>query len=556
LSAIAGVIFLFLLLGAVLWIGWKLDQATSLLASYYPTYETRSSFILLGKFAFARNLDYVSILLLIVCPTFLFLSLAAFARGNLARQTRRRTALTYTLLGIVALSPVSLGFSRLAAGIEPVDWVPTDSFWLQSISRDGTQILIGNTRKKNLGKVTHYVRPRSKWSGYSIDLIDLAEGRVRTIETNRIFRSLDISARFVEIGGKPQKVLLYKMHRGALSRVFADKIVLVDLETSRKKEIYSEHRFDENRGRGAYTSWSPDGQYFALIKRPPRDRKENGYIALADSSGNFIGKHMLAAPRESRLYEYGWDYKSRFYFTQYFEEPPQLIISRRISPDDMIPEEFPSAPFDNYVVSRISPDGRQIVLTKRPTVEAGKWKHGIYNVEDETYQSTSKRIGGYWSPDSRMSVRMVLADPPPGVEPKKGIHYSRLILYDKETGTSRPAIDEALPNLNVRRWSPSGKYLLLESRNYVEQLLDWGGTTFLLKDTRYVLNIENDAMTEINHPFEFERNRGHRLQWTLGDRLMWFDKDRLIATEIDGSKPEELFRIEKGKYYLYGKEVG
>ena len=42
--------------------------------------------------------------------------------------------------------------------------------------------------------------------------------------------------------------------------------------------------------------------------------------------------------------------------------------------------------------------------------------------------------------------------------------------------------------------------------------------------------------------------------WIFDDRLIWNTENRLIATDPDGSNPEEIFRIEDGRMYLYGEE--
>ena len=564
-SAIAGVIFVLLLFGAIVWIGWKLDQGTSVLDSF-PTYTTPSLFILLGKFSLTRNLDYLSILLLILCPSFLFLSLAAFAKGNMARQSPRRIALTYTLLAIVALSPVSLGFSRLLAGVDALDWTLSDSFQFQGVSSDGTRILLKRTQQKLLrGALAkgHYALPKKNWGGNSIVLVDLKEGRIRTIEKNRIFRDLDITAHFTGIRGEANKILLYKMHRGKLSRIFPERITLVDLEESWEKDIFSEYRSDETRGQGAYASWSPDGTYFALIKRPPKDTSEEAYIALSDSSGNLIGKHIIPTSRGSELWTNGWDYRSRLYFTQYSTDPSPLITCRRISPDNMIPEEIPNAPFENYSIYGMSPGGRRMVLVKRSDSDE-EWKYGVYDIARETYQPIAEdAVRMYyfrWSPDSRMLAYAVPADPPPGMEEKKRVWFSKLFLYDVETGTSRPVSDKPLANFSMHTWSPSGGHLLFSHKDLIEGQSDTGETIFVAKEptTHYVLAAGTGQITEVSYPFEFEDlkgyPKGYLLRWISEDKIIWFDREKLIATEPNGSNPQEIFRIEDGRYYLCGEE--
>jgi dipeptidyl aminopeptidase/acylaminoacyl peptidase len=564
LSAIAGVVFVFLLLGAIFWIGRTLDQGTSLLDSF-PTYRTPSFFILLGKFSFTRNLDYLSILLLILCPSCLFLSLAVFARGNMARQSRRRTTLAYTLLAIVALSPVSLGFSRLLAGVETLDWISSDTFLLQSVSPDGTRILLESTHKEILEEEKHYARPKTKWNGESIVLIDLPKDQISTIEENRIFSDLDIMPVFPDTEGEGNKILLYKNHRGRMSRVFPNKIVLVDLKESRKTDIFSEYRSDNNRDRDVYATCSADGKCFALVKRPPKDRKEEGYITLVDSSGKFIGKHILPSSRGVEFWVNGWDYRSRLYFSQYSAEPSPLITCRRISPDNMIPEEIPDIPLDNYGIYTISPDGQKMALAKRPDADE-EWKYGIYDIAKETYQPITVGAGRMsyfrWSPDNRMFAYTVPVDLPPGTDTGKAawLSLSTLFLYDVETGVSRPAFDNALAHFSLHTWSPSGEYLLFSTRDIIERQSNTGEPFYVPDGPRkyHVVDIKSGRITAVSYPFEYKDHEGYLgrylVRWISEDRLMWYDNKKLIATEYNGSNPQEIFRIENGKYYLYGEE--
>jgi hypothetical protein len=74
----------------------------------------------------------------------------------------------------------------------------------------------------------------------------------------------------------------------------------------------------------------------------------------------------------------------------------------------------------------------------------------------------------------------------------------------------------------------------------------------------YVLSAETRQITKIS---EIEARPGLRdswvghVKWIGEDRLIWKQEaNKIIATDFDGSNPKELFRIEDGKFYLYGEE--
>jgi hypothetical protein len=495
--------------------------------------------------------NYPVIVILILPPLLLLSSLALFAKGNVWKRTKKHIALAYAPSAIVALVPVAFGFSYLFKDAEKLTWAWIDEVLVRDISPDATRLVLRSGGK-------HLEYPRGYYSGRLFNKIrpgplvhvDLAERRIRT---------LDIEQRDYAFDVKGEKVILKRHIRSGIHPRYLSKAIhpheidLADFEDGWKRSLHAGRWFDRS---SAVAHWSIDGNYVSLIKYPSKNWKEDGSISIFDSDGNVLGEQPISHSEKAEMYWFGWDSDSRFYFSKTLMDPSPRTICWRFRPDNMIPEDVPSLSGDGFVQGHISPDGRRILIGRTHELPE-EWKYWIYDLshEKESRLDSKTMSGSKWSPSGRMLACVYRSEPPPGVTSEK-VHFNKLSLYDSETGESRSVLTEAVPNLNLLEWSPSGKYLLFKYPAYeYDRNRDRFNTVFKLN----VVSAETGLVSEIEILVSRYRNYYRRefdLHWISEDRLLWTEiwNGKLVATEFDGSNPEEIFRVDDGKFYLYGEE--
>jgi dipeptidyl aminopeptidase/acylaminoacyl peptidase len=184
----------------------------------------------------------------------------------------------------------------------------------------------------------------------------------------------------------------------------------------------------------------------------------------------------------------------------------------------------------------------------------------MYDLSEDKPLPLDKGIHRYlWSPDgSILAYAMPTASP--GGSPSG--RHSKLFIYKPETAQKHMIVSRPLPNLTLWSWSPSGKYLLLSTVDAEPASRDSGEESQPPSEITklYVLSCETMQLSEIKNLTSRRVLDGYvfrtELRWLSEDRLMWRHHDRLIATDKDGSNAKEIFKLEKGKFYLYGKEQG
>jgi len=551
LSSMIGVVLTLVFLGAFVW-GLKTAGAHDLypvdrIVNIYPDYKSDSMVSLFQRYSFPVRMDYLLILALIVCPILLFASLAAFVRGNMASQSRSRIALTYSLVALVALSTVALGVSRFSAGAEPLTWQSTGRINFPTVSPDGTRILVSLGQRWLRGPRTIWSEKRIPGSAVSGPLvsINLPERRIDIIETDRGYYQLGRRPRI-----RGDKMLLYSWNQRGWSRIFPSQIILSNLEGTWEKVLFTGRWFDfENKSR-AYTWWSVDGKYIALTAVWSKGLTGQGYNALFDSGGNVLWKQSPSKSDKAFPIILGWDGDSRLYLVSYSGSVPRKVSVSRIRPGEWIPEEVPALSGEGRYPQHPSPDGRWI-RNIRMTEPRGKREYWMYDTKQETHRFIAENLWHpSWSPDGQFLAYAVPVDVSAGTESpdSKSCH---LFLYEPNTGERYSLSTESLRDLQIEGWSPSGEYVLFRHSAPTEER-----HSHLVYDPMafYVFSTKTRQITEVAGEDTEWGEPYWPSGWILDDRLMWNIDNRLLVTDFDGSNPEEIFRVEDGKYYLYGEE--
>jgi hypothetical protein len=532
LSAIAATL-LAIILVYVLWrarLAWSSEISSIIF--FYPW----GGFKLFGKYVYQNNSSYSSVIPFIICPGLLFLSLALFAKGSAWRSSRKTIAQAYGLSGFVALVPMALGFTYLLSkGEEPIDIGrrTISHFRVDDVSRDGTQVWLATSVKTIV--------------------LDLPAREIRNPVYGRQYKYRS------PIGG--QELLTFDTHQGTKSQTSpremnpGDYLQMWKEKLSKSKREYIDHIIRRRKYFDFRTSWSIDEKYVALFSRPSEEMREDGFLALMDHEGNLLGEQVFPLLAGESIYSIGWDYDSRFYYYGVTKEHNPHTTIWRISPDSMAPEEVPNLSLDGSSFCHMSPDGRWI-LQLRSYKNPREWGYWMYDISGDRLQFVAQYIRPHlWSPDGKtLAFATTLGSP-------RGLY--KLGIYKPETGKTHMITPQTLRKLRLWSWSPSGKHLLLSFQT--EETANSGGEEAIPPSERpklYVLSTETIQMSKIEKPDSqrvSDRLRGYRklVHWVHGDKLIWeIDRNKLIATEYDGSNPEELFRVEDGKYYLYGEEVG
>ena len=549
LNSMVGVVLTLVFLGAFLWmlraVGTHDLYPVNRIVDLYPDYKPDSMFSLFQRYSFPKRMDYLSILALIVCPSLLFASLVVFVKGNMASQSRSRIALTYSLVAIVALSTTALGVSRLSAGAEPLTWQATGRINNATVSPDGTRILVSVGQRWLRGSRTIWSEKRMPGSAVDGPLvsINLPERRIGIIETDRGYYRLGRRPR----GIKDDKVLLYSSYQSGWSRIFPRKIILSNLEGTWEKVLFTGRWFDfENQSR-AYTWWSIDGRHIALTSL---ELNAQGFNAVFDSGGNVLWKQSPSKSNKAFPIILGWDGDSRLYLVSYSGSVPRKVSVSRVRPGEWIPEEVPALSGEGHYPQHPSPDGRWI-RNIRMTEPRGKREYWMYDTKQETHRFIAENLWHpSWSPDGQFLAYAVPVAVPAGTESpdSKSCH---LFLYEPNTGESHSLSTDALRDLQIEGWSPSGEYLLFRHSAPTEER-----HSHLVYDPMafYVFSATTRQTMEVSREDAEGRYAPWPSGWVADDRLMWNIENRLITTDIDGSNPEEIFRIEDGTMYLYGEE--
>jgi hypothetical protein len=514
------------------------DRANALIE-----FHQKGGFNLFGMYSFSSSINHSLIRILILCPVMLFCSLALFAKTDVWRGSRTAVVQAYGLSGIVALVPILLGFAQLKAGmrISDVDRrsLYDNRFDVEGAAEDGTNILL-KTRAKDLVALDLS----------SKEIYNLPGGWEYSyrpaLKGERILMTEEYSGMLSDI---------YDSVFGKRPGIFPIRIVLHDRHGGWKKNLYtsrwlsSRHRFG-----GARAYWSVDGTYIALVKWPYEKRGEDGFIEILDQDGNQFGKHIVPLIGGETIRVVGWDYDSRFYFGR---PNPGPLTYWRISPNNLAPEEIPRLSETGFIFDPVSPDGRwMLTLRENDQGDHGYW---IYDIAGDALHYVGKEAGRHtWSPDGRYLAYRAQTDPPDGEESPRRDSYSRLLLHKLETKKTISVSPKPFYDLSLYSWSPSGKYLLIgysirETTSNGEKKADartkWKWTTSILSmDTLQITPISHRTATLYYY------YQDARLPWISDDRLMWRGKNKLIVTEHEGSNSQELFRIEDGRFYLYGEE--
>jgi ABC-type transport system involved in multi-copper enzyme maturation permease subunit len=537
LSAIAGVIIVV----AFLWALWAIREyipyplnlvvhISDGLRGSDRVYDVR----LLNKFYFTLY-EYRSSPLtawaLILCPALLLSSLAVFAKGNLKSPSSLISA--YWICAVIAIAPMALGFSNISF-MTGIRHRSSSNYYVivENVSEDGNRLVL-----------------RTGPEGIPVSL-NLQDRRLYRIEPSMSYPCKKV---------KGERILFTKRRGELPSRFFPKKLVLADFHGEWTRELFTEPWIFRRGLVDHMGDFSTDGRYLA-VPDPPNDKTgKDGLLKIFDRDGNLIGEHVLPLAGGVSVGVLGWDDDSRLYFTRPHRSEDQRRRCWRISPADMIPEEVVSVSEQAHWYDRISPDGRWL-LTARPS-EGGKrgreYDYRVYDIDQNTFHFVAKNIKHYrWSPDDTKLAYAIRTDPPLDVKTKRRL-FSKIMVFEPETGARYAASPEAFWKLELKSWSPSGKYILLSHYGHTES----SGQDSVSAKTRWfsALSIETLEITEITKPTtrpDYEYLIGHGLRWITGDKLLWRDKNKLIATEYDGSNPQEIFRVKDGTFYLYGEEAG
>jgi hypothetical protein len=554
LSAIAGIALTFVCFGAIFWALRKIDTMTTSVDLHLQPF---SIVTLWGRYTFLRTGDALGIFMLILCPSLLFVSLAAFARGSMARQSRRRITITYAFLTIVALSPVMLGFQQFFAGVETSAREWSDDILSWHPSPDGQYIALQSVRSE-----------RSMKRNGPLLALDLSRRQINTLGDNLIFPNPKMSAHFPRTDSGEERVYVYRYFRNEPPNIFPFTIDVMKPDGSRKRNIFTGRWFDSDESRyqfDAHSSESADGRYLALSKKPSKKWKQDGYIKIMEASGKKLGTYPIPMIEEGETRLAGWDYASRLYFFTDVREPYRILTFNRMSVEHMIPEEVPNLPPEILINTFMYPGGRWFMLRTRSESKDGpNW--WLYDIEKETYKFLGKNLSfPRSSPDGRLLAYSEYAWPEP--------RDKKLVLYDRQTGEGRSLLSDTDAGSGEHlsaghmQWSPSGKYLFYGYRHYTEEDTGQGMVLSAYGPWEWrLLTVETGQTTAAAGPAELSRKDLIEVRWIAHDRLVWRNrhsapsadvsvpKNVLIVTEKDGSNPEELFRVKDGKYYLYGKE--
>jgi len=443
---------------------------------------------------------------LVPVPALLFLSLALFTGEDLWRRTRRTILLGYTFSAVVTLLPTAIGIA--------------------------------------------YLHSRANASSVSI----MAPTKVSEIEVHEIFPDgnrilLEINPAFLLVSVDMARQKIYRIGKGysvymnAKKDVFAyrrfapfpvpysSELVLSDFRGTHRTPLLKESF-------GSYISppiWSNDGRLLGITCHDSCGQGGESFVAIYDGSGSLKGKHeILLLGKKDFIHAIGWDSESRFYFSKHvYKGKAKLVTHWRVRADDLTPEHVLFLPQDIHQRKSLSPDGGWIV-NRKELDESSVDELWLYDIVQKKDHLVSTNLHDYeWSSNGKMVAYIEEAGTKED-EIRNESPFHRLVLYEPATGEKASISMEGAPRVfRIYSWSPSSDHILLGAR-----------------PDPYALSVKTKEIRRIPSP----EGLWHSVQWMADDRLIWAVRNKLITTDPDGSNPEEIFRIENSKYYLYGKE--
>ena len=457
---------------------------------------------------FMDDMARSSVRLLPFCPILLFTSLFVFTRADLRRRTRTYLSVGYAIPAALVILLTGLGIFQIYPEIQEEFRPSAERLRTVRISPDGTRMVLN-------------IEP-----GRFLVTLDLAERRA-----NRIGRGKAITVKM-----NPKNNAIVFTEYGKISRLFS-KAVLADFSGSERGTLFGNSPF--KRGLiGILTEWSQDGKHFGFMA----SSMDGKFVGVADSSGKILGTYEFPKlEQDLSVLPLGWDSESRFYFSKTDHRdilsgdylPPRTYW--RVRADNVTPERIAFIPADTYLSPLgISPHGRWIAydVQAKGSDQSELWLY------DATVETTARIFPEVWNFDwSTNGVHIayleLLESLSNGEEETPSL---RLVLYNPATAKRSFISLEVLPDIDyIHSWSPTDSYVLLGGEDSEEH---------------YVFSVKAGRFNEVQPPSDTCRLTG----WISHDRLLWQHKKKLIATEPDGSNLEEVFRIEDGTMYLYGKE--
>ena len=462
---------------------------------------------------FSRNPEYYAVGFLLPCPALLFGSLAVFARGNVRQHTGRRVAIVYGIAAAIAIIPTAAGFAYLSPVVKEAMGVAKEDgesrykrMFVHHMSDNGKRILM-------------YVN-----NGEMLISLDLAKRLATVIDRGNLE------------GISPNRegdLLVYgKIGEKALSRA---KLCLTDVRDNNKKELLSSQFGITLWMNLPDTMWSLDSSLLGLAKSSYEDLDLEAYLRFFNSSGEVVAEYVFSEMEGAELSAIGWDSESRFYFRKEVKKRDKKVATYwRVRPDNMVPEQLSFIPDDECIDYHMSPDGRWMLRRTSGGRDAG-YVLRVADIGEETDVLVSENTASFgWSRDGRFLV--YIEDVKDQTEPLSNRSpNSRLMLYEPATRKSLAFPLEQIPDSYMYPlpwWSPSDTCWFLSGDHYL------------------AFSLETRQFVRITMP----ESDWRLMRWSPNERLLWMDGQRLITTEPDGSNPEEVFRIEDGRMYLYGEE--
>jgi ABC-type transport system involved in multi-copper enzyme maturation permease subunit len=461
----------------------------------------------------------------ILCPPLLLASLVAFTHKDRWRKTRRSLLIGYgvpgaiALLAMVAIDPSF--FSALIRGVSPsrLAEVKTNLVRFFTVLAPQPQVRqeshlirihdISSDRKQMVVEVF----PQFDFVVVNID------DRHAEIAREGFWRSRAASTNESEI------LIADESHYG-----FNPHTVVWSIEEDRKRRIVKIRHPDPDEGRTLAWSGSHGGNYLAVTEgNDPslKGKTKEAIISFYDSDGERVGEYGFSALGKTAIDPIGWDSESRLYIhTKENKGGGADESSWRIRPGETTLQSVPY--LDRYKCSEssVSPNGKWIVCRI-----SGKWRGWVVRRLDV---AEGPELGlpvdvyeCYWSHDGKLLSFIERGDASSG---------DILIIIEPATEEIVSIPLEELPRwLDIWKWSPSDKYLLLYSQSQKDVL---------------VFSVESRTFRNIPPPDE----PLYAIYWLSDDRLIHLSENKIFAREIDKAEWKEVFRIEDKKFFFDGEE--
>jgi hypothetical protein len=323
-----------------------------------------------------------------------------------------------------------------------------------------------------------------------------------------------------------EKLFAYESHYG-----FNPHTVVWSIAGAHKKKVVRTTHSDSGEGRTLAWSRSHGGNYLAMAEgnNPSlKGKAREAIISFYNSDGERVGKHIISALGKTAIDPIGWDSESRLYI--HTKESKGGSVQKsfwRIRPGDANLQPVPHLGKYDCSKSSVSPDGKWIVCRI-----SAKWRGWVVRRLDvaegpELGLRVDDAYDCYWS------------------------HNGKLLSFIERGGASsgdilkiiEPATEEIisiplgeLPRwLEIWKWSPSDKYLLLYSQSQEDVL---------------VFSVESRTFRNIPPPDE----PLYAIYWLSDDRFIHLSDNKIFARKIDEAEWNEVFRIEGKKFFFDGEE--